>query len=72
MDIDEIEPVQVRVAWFILDIGQYDVAQSLLEEVLEQLRQKYGEECKLMSGCLVALVTLFYRHGNCPVFVYTV
>ncbi|XP_064618016.1 nephrocystin-3-like [Liolophura sinensis] len=63
VDIDEIEPVQVRVAWFILDIGQYDLAQSLLEEVLEQLRQKYGEKCKLMSGCLVALVTLFYRQA---------
>ncbi|KAL3832682.1 hypothetical protein ACJMK2_024304 [Sinanodonta woodiana] len=59
--LDEISPLQTKIAWFLIDIGEYDTAKTLLEEVLGLLSSRHGETAKALADPSHAMVFLLYR-----------
>ncbi|KAL5009468.1 hypothetical protein ScPMuIL_011773 [Solemya velum] len=76
-DTGQIESMQIRVGWFLVDIGEYDKARQLLEDVLETIESD-SEKKKLLeqkAKVLYGIVMLLYRkalqyvYGNNPGYI---
>jgi hypothetical protein len=61
VDIETTAAVEMKLAWFLIDIAQYDTARSLLLGILEQLEMTHGIEAHHLMEPLHALVMLFYK-----------
>ena len=59
-----VEAVQTKVAWFLTDIGEYDVANDLLKEVIDKVTVQHGRTSKLLADALHCQVFLLYRKGT--------
>ncbi|XP_064648188.1 TPR repeat-containing protein DDB_G0287407-like [Lineus longissimus] len=62
-DIETTAAVEMKLAWFLIDIAQYDTARSLLLGILEQLERTHGVEAHHLMEPLHALVMLFYKRS---------
>ncbi|XP_041366905.1 TPR repeat-containing protein DDB_G0287407-like [Gigantopelta aegis] len=60
---DEGIELKTKVAWFLLDIGEYSTAHALLEVVLKECEEKYGKYGKELADPLFAIMTLLYRRA---------
>ncbi|KAK7494275.1 hypothetical protein BaRGS_00014557 [Batillaria attramentaria] len=57
----EGELLSTKVAWFLVDIGEYDAAEELLGELALKLSDKYGEDATELADPLHAMLTLLMR-----------
>ena len=53
----------MRVAWFLTDIGEYDIANDLLKEIIDKVTVQHGRTSKLLVDALHCRVFLLYRKG---------
>jgi hypothetical protein len=63
-DTAEGEQLATKVAWFMVDIGQYDTAGELLDSIIDKLKAKYGEEAVELADPLHATMQLLMNKGT--------
>ena len=62
---EEILPLHVKLARFLIDIGEYSAAEGLLSEVISRVEQDCGETSQLLCEPLLAMVALINLEGAC-------
>ena len=67
-NVDLTSPQQVKLSWFLIEIGQYDKAQDLLTGTLEDIERQYGNTSSKLMDPLFPMVHLFYRQGKKQAF----
>ncbi|XP_050419113.1 TPR repeat-containing protein DDB_G0287407 [Patella vulgata] len=59
----ELYHLKNKLGWFLVDIGEYDAAIEILEVLLEQLENEFGNASRESADPLYAMLTLCYRRG---------
>ena len=59
----EGEELSTKVAWFLVDIGEYDTANQLLSNIISKLSKKYGMDAVELADPLHATMTLLMHKG---------
>ncbi|KAL8585818.1 hypothetical protein ACOMHN_065168 [Nucella lapillus] len=59
----EGEELAMRVAWFLVDIGEYDAASDLLDNTVAQISQRHGPQAVQLADPLHATMELLMRKG---------
>ncbi|CAC5362199.1 unnamed protein product [Mytilus coruscus] len=57
-------PIQSKTASFLIDIGEYAIAEDMLNEVITKLIEKYGKDSKELCEPTYCMVNLLYKKGN--------
>ena len=52
------------MAWFLVDIGEYDAANQLLSTIISNLSKKYGAEAVELADPLHATMMLLMQKGR--------
>lgn len=57
-------PIQSKTASFLVDIGEYTIAEDMLNEVITTLVEKYGKDSKELCEPTYCMVNLLFKKGN--------
>lgn len=61
--IEDWAPVQSNTASFLVDIGEYDIAEKMLKEVISELTKTKGEDAKELGEPTFIMVNLLFKKG---------
>jgi len=61
---EAIMPLYVKLTHFLIDIGEYDIAEGLLNDVITRVEKERGADSQLLCAPLLAMVTLLNLEGK--------
>jgi len=63
-DVVDWAPIQTKTASFLVDIGEYNIAEEMLNEVIQQLVKQKGDKCKELAEPSFVMVNLLFKKGK--------
>ena len=66
----EGEKLTTKLCWFMIDIGEYEIAQEMLMTLLTQMVNKYGPDAIELADCLHASMQMLMNKGDLYFFFF--
>lgn len=60
-DVVDWAPIQTKTASFLVDIGEYNIAEEMINDVIQQLVKQKGDKCQELAEPSFVMVNLLFK-----------